>query len=147
MRALFSRARPPSVSTTVTLDDSRNGQLSDNLRSRFLAEAALATWILRQRRKREDVLGAHHFADPSWDIMLDLFSAQVHGEKVATSSLIVAANVSQSTALRRIRRLVRDGDLVAERDPHDGRRTFVRLSCDLFERIGGLLRQWQVLKG
>lgn len=109
---------------------------------RFAAEAALAICLLRRRRKREEALGAHHFSDPSWDMMLDLFAAQVHGEQVATSSLIVAANVPQSTALRRIRRMIRDGDLVAHGDPHDGRRTFVRLSDDLFDRVGLLLRQW-----
>lgn len=109
---------------------------------RFTAEAALARFLLRQRRRRESVLGAHHFSDPAWDIMLDLFAARVADKEVATSSLIIAASVPQSTALRRIRRLVLSGDLIAQDDPRDGRRTFVRLSDALFEKIGALLSQW-----
>jgi DNA-binding MarR family transcriptional regulator len=109
---------------------------------RFAAEAALARFLLRQRRRRESMLGAHHFSDPTWDIMLDLFAAGVANEEVATSSLIIAASVPQSTALRRIRRLVLNGDLIARDDPHDGRRTFVRLSDPLFEKIGAFLSQW-----
>ena len=111
---------------------------------RFAAEAALARFLLRQRRRRETMLGAHHFSDPSWDIMLDLFAAQVANEEVATSSVIIAASVPQSTALRRIRRLVLDGALIAHNDPHDGRRTFVHLSDDLFERVGAFLSQWLI---
>ncbi len=88
------------------------------------------------------MLGDDHFADPVWDIMLDLFVAQANGQEVATSSLIIAAAVPQSTALRRIRRLVRDGQLIARNDPHDGRRTFVRLSDELFERLAEYLAQW-----
>lgn len=108
----------------------------------YTAEAALARFLLRQRRTREAMLGAHHFSDPVWDIMLDLFVAHVGGNEVATSSLIIAASVPQSTALRRIRRLVLEGHLVARSDPHDGRRTFVRLSDEMFESIAQFLRQW-----
>lgn len=110
--------------------------------ARFGKEAELARLLLRQRRKRESMIGAHHFSDPAWDMMLDLFAAQVQGQEVAASSLFIAASVPQSTALRRIRRLVRDGHFVARLDPHDGRRTYLRLSDELFDRIGGFLRQW-----
>lgn len=108
----------------------------------YAKEAELARFLLRQRRRRETMLGAEHFADPVWDMMLDLFIARVHDEEVATSSLIIAANVPQSTALRRIRRLVADGVLVARADPHDGRRTFVRLSDVPFKQLAALLQQW-----
>ena len=108
--------------------------------SSFGPEAALALLLLRQRRRREELIGAQHFSDPAWDMMLDLFAASVRGEEVAISSLIVAANVPQSTALRRIRRLVCDGLFVVRDDPHDGRRSFIRLSDDLFDRVGGFLR-------
>lgn len=109
----------------------------------FIAAADRAKRRLRQRRERERFLGATYFADPNWDMMLDLFVSQVAGENVATSSLIISACVSPSTALRRIRRLVRDGDIVARADPHDGRRTYLRLSDDLFKRVGALLARWE----
>ncbi len=109
----------------------------------YTPEAALAQFLLRQRRRREAMLGAHHFADPVWDMMLDLFIARVRGEETAVSSLVIAASVPQSTALRRIRDLVRTGDFIARADPHDGRRTFITLSDALFAELGLLLRNWR----
>lgn len=114
--------------------------------AKFIAAADRAKRMLRQRRERELMLGAAHFADPNWDMMLDLFVSQVAGENVATSSLIISACVSPSTALRRIRRLLRDGDLIARADPHDGRRTYLRLSDDLFDRVGALLARWECVE-
>lgn len=124
------------------MDSDHDGSLSKGPERRLLAEAALARFLLRQRRRREELLGAHHFSDPVWDMMLDLFAARVHGEEVSTSSLIIAASVPQSTALRRIRKLIRHGHLIAHDDPHDGRRTFVELSDDLYAQVGLFLRQW-----
>ncbi|MGN6279010.1 MAG: hypothetical protein ACTHM8_09855 [Sphingomonas sp.] len=109
----------------------------------FLAEAAFSRLLLEQRRRREQALGADRFADPVWDMMLDLFIAQVEGNRMAMSSLVIGAGVPQSTALRRIRMLVQEGGFVANGDPHDGRRTFVRLSEALFQEIGELLRAWR----
>lgn len=75
--------------------------------------------------------------------MLDLFVARVREEEVAISSLVIGASVPQSTALRRIRELVRRGDFIARADPHDGRRTFITLSSALFDDLGHLLRAWR----
>lgn len=110
--------------------------------SDFAKEAALARFLLLRRRRREQALGADHFADPVWDMMLDLFVGRVRGEEIAISSLVIAASVPQSTAIRRIRELVHRGDFIAHADPHDGRRTFVTLSDALFEDLGLLLRGW-----
>ena len=124
------------------MDRHDDGSRSADAGRQLVAEAALARFLLRQRRRREELLGDHHFSDPVWDIMLDLFSARVLGERVSTSSLIIAAAVPQSTALRRIRRLVRDGHLLAHDDPCEGRRTFVELSDQLFDQMGLFLHQW-----
>ena len=112
--------------------------------STFAEEAALARLLLYQRRRRETALGADYFSDPVWDMMLDLFVARVRGQETATSSLVIAASVPQSTALRRIRELVDRGDFIARADPRDGRRTFVSLSDALFERLATVLRDWRV---
>ncbi|RYD20287.1 MAG: hypothetical protein EOP89_14545 [Lysobacteraceae bacterium] len=109
--------------------------------ARFAAEGAFAQFLLRRRRRREEMLGKEHFADPVWDMMLDLFAARTRGEEVAVSSLIIAAGVPQSTALRHMRVLVQKAMLVTRDDPRDGRRTFIGLSDDLFERVGQFLRQ------
>lgn len=94
--------------------------------------ATLAKYILRQRRRRDTMFNPDYFADPVWDMLLDLFIARSADEEVATSSLLVAACVPPSTGLRRIRELIRDGVVTARRDPHDGRRTFVALTEQSF---------------
>lgn len=111
--------------------------------SDFVEEARFARLLLQQRRRREQALGREHFADPVWDMMLDLFVAQVAGDEVAVSSLVIGAGVPQSTALRRIRMLVQRGGFIARADPHDGRRTFIALSESLFNALGLLLRAWR----
>jgi DNA-binding MarR family transcriptional regulator len=88
------------------------------------------------------VLGAQHFADPCWDMMLDLFAAQAANVDVPISSLVAGAMVPQTTALRRIRRLVSAGEFIALADPRDGRRTYLRLSDPLFVKLSQLLLEW-----
>jgi hypothetical protein len=44
------------------------------------------------------------FADPAWDILLDLAAARIDGRMVAVSSLCIAAAVPATTALRWITR-------------------------------------------
>lgn len=95
----------------------------------------LARWILQERRRRDAAIGAHHFADPVWDMLLDLFAAQAEGARVATSSLVIAACVPQSTALRRIRSLVFDGIFIEHPDPTDGRRTYLSLDHQTFDSM------------
>ena len=99
----------------------------------------MARYILRHRRRRETLFPSHYFADPVWDMLLDLFATQSMGQKLAASSLLVAASVPPSTALRRIRQLVEDGVLLATPDPHDGRRTFIALSDQSFRAVAAWL--------
>jgi DNA-binding MarR family transcriptional regulator len=84
--------------------------------------------IVRARRLRTRFLPDDLFADPAWDIMLDLFQAELLLQRVAVSSLCVAAAVPATTALRWITTLVQRGLLVRRPDPLDGRRIFVELA-------------------
>lgn len=84
--------------------------------------------LLRARRLREQLLAADLFADPAWDIMLDLMAARLEHRQVSVSSLCIAAAVPPTTALRWIRNLTDIGLLQRHADPHDGRRIFIGLS-------------------
>ena len=84
--------------------------------------------IIRARRLRGRFLPDDLFADPAWDMMLDLFRAEVLQQRVAVSSLCVAAAVPATTALRWLNTLVQQGVLVRQPDPMDGRRVFVELA-------------------
>lgn len=84
--------------------------------------------LLRARRLREHVFAGDLFADPAWDMLLDLIAARLERTQVSVSSLCIAASVPPTTALRWIRHLTERGLLQREADPEDGRRVFVALS-------------------
>src|SRR3546814_4705778 len=59
--------------------------------------------MLRQRRMREQYFPADMFADPAWDMLLDLYAARLDRQPVSVSSLCIAAAVPATTALRWIK--------------------------------------------
>ncbi|WP_298015869.1 winged helix DNA-binding protein [uncultured Parasphingopyxis sp.] len=83
--------------------------------------------LIRHRRMRDRFFDGALFADPAWDILLDLMAARIEGRPVSVSSLCIAAAVPATTALRWIRTMTDRGLLVRDADPRDGRRVFIRL--------------------
>lgn len=75
------------------------------------------------------------FADPAWEMLLDLTHAKLAGKRVSVSSLCIAAHVPATTALRRIGDLVASGLATRIKDENDGRRVFVELTDDGFIRM------------
>lgn len=84
--------------------------------------------MLRQRRMREQYFPADLFADPAWDMLLDLYAARLERQPVSVSSLCIAAAVPATTALRWIKTMTDAGLFVREADPLDGRRIFIGLA-------------------
>ena len=68
------------------------------------------------------------FADPAWDMLLDLLQAEIAQLRVPVSSLCIAAAVPATTALRWLKTMTQQGIFVRRADPHDGRRVFVELA-------------------
>lgn len=85
---------------------------------------------IRARRLREKFFRADYFADPAWDMLLDLFASEISRHRVPVSSLCIAACVPATTALRWMKSLTDAGVFVRRSDPEDGRRVFVELSGD-----------------
>lgn len=83
--------------------------------------------IVRMRRMREQFFPADLFADPAWDMLLDLYGAALERKPVSVSSLCIAAAVPATTALRWIRTMTEAGLLIRTADPLDGRRVFIAL--------------------
>ncbi|MEJ7928110.1 MarR family transcriptional regulator [Sphingobium sp. AN641] len=92
--------------------------------------------LLRARRMRADFLPGELFADPAWDMLLDLLAARLDGERVSVSSLCIAAAVPPTTALRWIRTLTDQALVVRHADPLDGRRVFIQLADHAAESLG-----------
>ena len=84
--------------------------------------------VIRARRLRARYFTEELFADPVWDMLLDLTQAEVAQIRVPVSSLCIAAAVPATTALRWIKTLTDSGMLLRRADPHDGRRVFVELA-------------------
>ena len=97
--------------------------------------AAQVRDMLRARRLREDFLPGELFADPAWDMLLDLLAARLEQERVSVSSLCIASAVPPTTALRWIRTLTDKGFVHRQADPHDGRRVFIALAEETAEAL------------
>ncbi len=84
--------------------------------------------VIRARRLRARFFADELFADPAWDMLLDLTQAEIAQVRVPVSSLCIAAAVPATTALRWIKTLTDSGLLLRRADPHDGRRVFVEMA-------------------
>jgi len=84
--------------------------------------------VIRARRLRTRFFAEDLFADPAWDMLLDLLQAEIAQLRVPVSSLCIAAAVPATTALRWLKSMTDKGIFVRRADPHDGRRVFVELS-------------------
>ena len=99
-----------------------------SLRNEIMPEAAEIRSMLRLRRLRDNFFDPVLFADPAWDMLLDLMAARLEGDQVAVSSLCIAAAVPPTTALRWIKAMTDHHLFERHADPTDGRRIFIRLS-------------------
>src|SRR5207248_2024404 len=86
--------------------------------------------VIRARRLRPRFFPEELFADPAWDMLLDLLQAEIAQLRVPVSSLCIAAAVPATTALRWLKTMVSQDIFVRRADPHDGRRVFVELAPD-----------------
>lgn len=103
-----------------------------------ISEAELvqvARRISHWRRKRDAMFDPVIFADPEWDILLDLFAEGGFGRRVSMSSLCIAASVPTTTAVRCINAMIDQGVLIKSRDANDARRVLIELTEDTRARM------------
>lgn len=88
--------------------------------------------VIHRRRLRSKFFGQFGgealFEDPAWDMLLDLFAAELEGTQVSVSSLCIAAGVAPTTALRWIAKMTEMELFIRHPDPADRRRAFMTLS-------------------
>lgn len=96
--------------------------------------------LLKLRRNRDRFFDGDLFADPAWDILLDLYAAMLGQFRVSVGSLCAGAAVPATTALRWIRHLEQKGMIVRRADPTDGRRQFLMLSREANEAMNAYFR-------
>lgn len=84
--------------------------------------------ILELRDQRSALFGKDLFADPAWDILLELFSSSLNQRRVTVSRVCAASRVSGTTALRWLKTLEERELIRRQADPMDGRRVFISLT-------------------
>lgn len=93
-----------------------------------LPDPRLVRSIIRQRQARSRYFDGELFADPAWDMLLDLTAVRAEHKRVSVTSLCIASGVPPTTALRWIAQLVAVNVFQRVEDDADRRRAFVALS-------------------
>lgn len=93
-----------------------------------LPDPRLVRKIIRQRHLRARFFEGDLFADPAWDMLLDLTAARAEHKRVSVTSLCIASGVPPTTALRWISQMTDVGLFCRAEDETDRRRAFITLS-------------------
>jgi hypothetical protein len=119
LEGVIARLRPEALERAAALRPLPNRE-----------SLARARAIYRARRHRAVIFEewGDLFADPAWDMLLDLFVADGTGKPVSISSACIGSCVPTTTGLRWVSLLERRGLLVRKPDPDDRRRSLVSLS-------------------
>jgi hypothetical protein len=93
-----------------------------------LPDPRLIRRIIRQRQLRARFFDGDLFADPAWDMLLDLTAARAEHTRVSVTSLCIASSVPPTTALRWIGQMTDAGLLMRVEDEADRRRAFITMT-------------------
>ena len=89
----------------------------------------LARTLYEQRQLRVRHFPQSLFAEPVWDMLLDLFIGEIEKRKTSVKSACIAADVPMSTAGRHLKWLGEQGLVDRLTHPRDGRSTHIRISA------------------
>ncbi|MBD2842434.1 MarR family transcriptional regulator [Erythrobacter rubeus] len=93
-----------------------------------LPDPRMVRQMLAARQARARFFDGELFADPAWDMLLDLTAAHAEHQRVSVTSLCIAAGVPATTALRWVKQMVESGIFERIADRSDKRRAFIALS-------------------
>lgn len=146
LNAEVARIAEALARLSVQEDEDRRGGVGDRHHSFHTAparaqpgDAELVRRMIRARRLRDGFFGSGLFEEPAWDMLLDLYAADLEGTRVSVSSLCIAAAVAPTTALRWIGKMTEAGLFARQPDPADRRRAFMVLTGPAVEGMRGYL--------
>ena len=102
---------------------------------------SFARHLYDERRLRESTFDAELFADPMWDLMLELYASVAEGTKVSVSRACAASRAPSSSALRYIKEMTGKGLVVRDECHSDARKVYVRLSDKTRQAMTDLLNR------
>jgi DNA-binding MarR family transcriptional regulator len=74
--------------------------------------------ILILRRARDEIFGSSLFAEPAWDVLLELYAAGLGGRRMSLRDIALAIKIPESTAARWVAALADHGLVSAHADPN-----------------------------
>lgn len=121
----------------------RDGTLSEDAQSLVTKVRS----VVRFRDLRRKVFAPDLFADPAWDLLLDIFACDLSQQRMSVTAACHSARVPPTTALRWLKVLEENGLIVRTSDPRDGRRIFVSLTEEGFTKMRILVesREFQIV--
>jgi len=112
-------------------DSGEDGTLSRS--SQELARAVKR--ILRFRDLRNELFAEQLFADPAWDMLLEIFMCDLTQQRISVSAACAGSRVPPTTGLRWAKLLEKRGLIRRRNDPLDSRRVHLSLSEDAFTKM------------
>ena len=119
----------------------------DELDAEGLARLCQAVYRLRRARPKFMAAAVDLFADPVWDMMLDLYIASQRGKLTTVTNACVAADVPQTTGLRYIEKLTSRGLAVRYSHLKDKRMLGLELTPSGMAAMEEMLRELSRLLG
>jgi DNA-binding MarR family transcriptional regulator len=86
--------------------------------------------MIAERATRSSFFSGSLFAEPAWDMLLDLYCAYLAQQRACVTSVCAASPVPLSTAVRWLKALESHGLVTRSQDPLDSRRFFVSLTAE-----------------
>ena len=105
-----------------------NSNVAGHANQPSLPDPRIVRELISKRAARAKFFDGELFADPAWDMLLDLTAAHGEKQRVSVTSLCIAAVVPATTALRWIKQLADCGVFKRIADPNDKRRAFIGLT-------------------
>lgn len=106
--------------------------------------AAQPRRIIAARRLRAALFAENLFADPAWDILLELYASALEQQRHTIGSLGAAVPVPSTTMLRWLATLENEGLVERTADRLDARRIFVALTHNA---LAAMAEFFDALKG
>jgi DNA-binding MarR family transcriptional regulator len=101
---------------------------------------ALAKSLLRALAEQPDFGARDIVFSPAWQLILELFVAQLEQKPVPVTNACLSLGTAQTTALRYLTDLERRGLIASISDPADGRRRLLRLTPQVESELRSYLQ-------
>lgn len=125
--------RPVHVKEVTMLPAAQPGRNAGAITKQTTLAAVEA--IIDARKSRLKFFDTDFFFDPVWAMIIDLYRAELKGERLSVSSVCYGSGVAQTTALRYVAMLEERGYVERYPDESDKRRAFLRLTPAARDRL------------